>query len=156
MTAGTATKAENGNFDMNGTRGNSDGFRKLESCLEFRNADIKAFVRHLHERRCEKCWALFAAAGRAAPHDEAPGRAQKLSEERASEGRQVHATANYSTLDRWLIKEYSLIPQLHRPIAGSNDWFRWLEDFQQRPPADVARLKQPLAQRALQVLWNSR
>src|SRR5579863_5320563 len=112
MTAGVATKTENGNLAMNGTRGNGDGFGKLESCLEFRNADIKAFVRHLHERRCEKCWAVFAAAGQAMPHDDVSGRAQRSSEARWSEGRHVHTAANCSSLDRWLIKEYSLIPRL--------------------------------------------
>ena len=140
---------------MNGTRGSGESVRKLESCLEFRDADFKAFVRHLHERRCEKCWKLFAAAEQSAPNHEVSGRVQNVNRASASEGRQVPATAKDISLDRWLIKEYSLIPPTHRPIVGSNDWFRWLDEFQERHPADVARLDQPLAMRAQKVLWDS-
>jgi hypothetical protein len=59
-------------------------------------------------------------------------------------------------IDQWLYNEYVLIPQPERPMVGSNDWFRWLEDFQQRHPSEVARLNQPLAKRACQVVGNSR
>src|ERR1700686_5022062 len=156
MTAGTATKTENGNFDMNGTRGNGDGFRKLESCLEFRNADIKAFVRHLHERRCEKCLAVFAAVGQGAARGAMFANEQQAREIPAAEGRLGVAVANDRTIDRWLSYEYSLIPPMQRPLAGSNEWFRWLEEFQQRHPVEVSRLNQPLAIRAQQVLWNSK
>jgi len=141
---------------MNGTKRNGDSFSRLESCLEFRNADIKTFARHLHERRCQKCWALFAAAGQAAPHHDASERGPKLNEAPAPEGRPVSLTPHNANLDRWLIEEYSLIPAMQRPIVGSNDWFGWLEEFQERHAADVAGLRQPLAQRALQVLWNSK
>ena len=140
---------------MNGTRRNGDSFSKLESCLEFRNADIKTFVRHLHERRCQKCWALFAATEQALPHDVSK-RGPKLNEAPAPESRPASGTPHDADLDRWLIKEYSLIPAMHRPIVGSNDWFRWLEEFQERHAADVAGLRQPLAQRAVEILWNSR
>jgi len=47
-------------------------------------------------------------------------------------------------IDQWLYNEYVLIPQPERPMVGSNDWFRWLEDFQQRHPSEVARLNQML------------
>lgn len=129
---------------------------RLETCLEFRNADIKAFARHLHERRCEKCRTFFAASRQVSTHPEISALVQKENEDLAVERRQVAAGSSVQSLDRWLIKEYFLIPRLHRPIAGSNDWFRWLDEFKERHPADVARLGEPLAQRALQVLWNSR
>jgi len=141
---------------MNGMRRNSDRFSRLESCLEFRNADIKTFARHLHERRCQKCWALFAAAGQGLPHHDVSERAPKLNEAPAAQGRYASVKPYDTNLDRWLITEYSLIPPMHRPIVGTNDWFRWLEEFQERHAAEVAGLRQPLAERALQVLWNSR
>jgi hypothetical protein len=142
--------------NVSGTKGNGDSFSRLESCLEFRNADLKTFVRHLHERRCQKCWALFAAAGQAAPHRDVSKRGPKLNEAPAPESRSASAGLHDSNLDRWLIKEYALIPAMQRPMVGSNDWFRWLEEFQERHAADVEGLRQPLAERALQVLWNSR
>jgi len=60
------------------------------------------------------------------------------------------------SIDRWLFKEYFLIPQAERPMVGSNEWFRWLEEFQRRHAVDGSSLTQPLAKRACQVLWNSR
>jgi len=60
------------------------------------------------------------------------------------------------SIDRWLFKEYFLIPQAERPMVGSNEWFRWLEEFQRRHAVDGSHLAQPLAKRACQVLWNSR
>jgi hypothetical protein len=60
------------------------------------------------------------------------------------------------SIDRWLLREYSLIPQSERPMVGSNGWFRWLEEFQQRHSLEVSRLTQPLAERASHVLWKSR
>jgi hypothetical protein len=64
--------------------------------------------------------------------------------------------SNDNAIDRWLLTEYSLIPRLERPIVGSNEWFHWLEDFQQRHPNEVSCLDQPLAKRACQVVANSR
>ena len=61
--------------------------------------------------------------------------------------------SNNRPIDRLLFNEYALIPQGERPIVGSNDWFRWLEEFQQRHPIEVSRLTQSLAERARQVLW---
>jgi hypothetical protein len=127
---------------------------RMETCLEFRNADLKAFARHLHERRCEKCWAFFAATRQAGTHQENSAPVREASESFAAGSGHVSVGPSVQSLDRWLIKEYFLIPHVDRPIAGSNDWFRWLEEFKQRHPADVARLTEPLAQRALQVLWN--
>jgi hypothetical protein len=60
------------------------------------------------------------------------------------------------SLDRWLYNEYFLIPKAERPLVGSNEWFRWLEEFQQRHPEEVSRLTQPLSQLACQVIWNSK
>lgn len=141
---------------MKGTRGSGDQFHILEPCLEFRNAEFKAFVRHLHERRCEKCWAVFAAAGQSTAQVKISALAPKVSAVPATHGHHAPAAQREKSLDRWLIKEYSLIPRPLRPIAGSNDWFRWLDEFRERHAADVAQLTEPLAQRALQVLWNSR
>jgi hypothetical protein len=62
--------------------------------------------------------------------------------------------SNDRRIDRLLFNEYFLIPQGERPIVGSNDWFRWLEQFQQRHPVEVSRLTQSLAERARQVLWH--
>jgi|SRR5579863_6640132 len=137
-------------------KNSGESILRLETCLEFRNADIKAFARHLHERRCEKCWTFFQATKQASTHQEIAAPAQKVDDNLMAERRRVAAGSPVQSLDRWLIREYSLIPQSHRPIAGSNDWFRWLDEFQERHPADIARLNEPLAQRALQVLWNSR
>lgn len=128
----------------------------LESCLEFRNADIEAFVKHLNEGKCEQCLALFPAVGQGTAHDEISAGEQKLSEVPAAEGRYSASMSNDRSIDRWLFNEYFLIPQSGRPIVGSNDWFRWVEEFQQRHPVEVSRLTQPLAKRACQVLWNSR
>jgi len=61
--------------------------------------------------------------------------------------------SNNRSIDRLLFNEYALIPQGERPLVGSNDWFRWLEEFQQRHPIEVSRLTQSLAERARQVLW---
>ena len=128
----------------------------LETCLEFRSADIKAFVRHLHERRCEKCLAVFAAVRQGAARGGVNASGQKAGEMPGAEGWLGATVANDRTIDRWLSYEYSLIPPMQRPLAGSNEWFRWLEEFQQRHPAEVSRLNQPLAMRAQQVLWNAR
>ena len=128
----------------------------LETCLEFRRADIKAFVRHLHERRCEKCLAVFAAVREGAARGGAITNEQQAREMPAAEGRLAAAVANNRTVDRWLCYEYLLIPQRERPLAGSNEWFRWLEDFQQRHPVEVSGLNQPLAMRAQRVLWDSK
>ena len=62
--------------------------------------------------------------------------------------------SNGRSIDRLLVKEYFLLSLAERPIVGSNDWFQWLEEFQQRHPDEVSRLAQPLAERACQVLWN--
>jgi hypothetical protein len=126
---------------------------RLGSCLEFRNADIAAFVKHLNEARCEQCLALFQA--------KAPGTGPDLTSDlKLSEGPAARGTSsvawNDGSVDRWLAREYFLIPQPDRPIVGSNDWFRWLDQFQQRHPVEVSHLRQPLAKRACQVLWNSR
>jgi hypothetical protein len=137
-------------------RFNGESTLRLETCLEFRSADLKAFARHLHERRCEKCWIFFAATRQTTAHQEISAPVRDASESFFAERGHVSAGPSLQLLDRWLIKEYFLIPHSDRPIAGSNDWFRWLDEFQQRHPADVARLTEPLAQRALQVLWNSR
>jgi hypothetical protein len=137
-------------------RTNGESTSRLETCLEFRKADLKAFARHLHERRCEKCWAFFSATRQVTAHQEISTPARRVKESVAAERRHTPAGLSVQSLDRWLIKEYSLIPHSDRPIAGSNDWFRWLDEFQERHPADVARLNEPLPQRALQVLWNSR
>jgi hypothetical protein len=137
-------------------RRTGESYSNLETCVEFRNVDIKAFVRHLHERRCEKCLALFAAVRQGTARSAIFAREQKSSEVRAAEGRLSAARSNDRTIDRWLSYEYFLIPQLERPMAGSNEWFRWLEEFQQRHPVEVSRLGQPLANRACQVLWNSK
>jgi len=135
---------------------NGESSLQLESCLEFRNADIRAFVRHLHERRCERCLALFAAIRQRTAQDQTSAREQRVNQVPATERCSVSSVPIDRSLDRWLIREYFLIPDACRPIAGSNDWFRWLDEFQQRHAADVAGLTQPLAQRARQVLWNSR
>src|SRR5437870_13690328 len=63
--------------------------------------------------------------------------------------------SNHRPIDRLLFNEYALIPQGERPIVGSNDWFRWLEEFQQRHPDEVSRLTQPLAERARQVVESA-
>jgi hypothetical protein len=39
-------------------------------------------------------------------------------------------------------------------MIGSNDWFRWLEDFERRHPVEVSQLTEPLPTRACRVLWN--
>jgi hypothetical protein len=137
-------------------RSNGESTLRLETCLEFRNADLKAFARHLHERQCEKCWTFFAATRQATAHQEISTPARKVNENFGEERGHVPAGPSVQSLDQWLIKEYLLIPHSDRPIAGSNDWFRWLDEFQQRHLADAARLTEPLGQRALQVLWNSR
>ena len=59
-------------------------------------------------------------------------------------------------IDRLLLNEYLLIPHAERPMIGSNDWFRWLEEFQRRHPVEVSRLTEQLAERAREVLWNQR
>ena len=74
----------------------------------------------------------------------------------SAEGQYGVSMSNDSSIDRWLFKEYFLIPQAERPIVGSNEWFRWLEEFQRRHAVDGSRLTPPLAKRACQVLWNSR
>ncbi len=61
--------------------------------------------------------------------------------------------SNNRSIDRLLFNEYALIPQGERPLVGSNDWFRWLEEFQHRHPTEVSRLTQSLAERARHVLW---
>lgn len=61
--------------------------------------------------------------------------------------------SNDSSIDRLLFSEYFLIPTLERPIVGSNDWFRWLEQFERCHPVEASSLTQPLAERARQVLW---
>ncbi len=128
----------------------------MESCLEFRNADIAAFVKHLNEVRCERCWTLFSALGQETALAEISAAKQKLSAVPITERRYGASFSNDRSIDRWLFNEYFHIPQPERPIVGSNDWFRWLEAFQQRHPVAVSGLTQPLAKRACQVLWNSR
>jgi len=128
----------------------------LETCLEFRQADIKAFVRHLHERRCEKCLAVFAVVREGAARSGMNAKERQARKMPAAEGRLAAVVANDKTIDRWLSYEYSLIPPMQRPLAGSNEWFRWLETFQQRHPVEVSRLNQPLAMRAQKVLWDSK
>jgi hypothetical protein len=124
--------------------------------LESRNAVIEAFVKFLNEGRCEQCLTLFPAVGQGTVHDEPSAGEQKLSEVPAAEGRYSASMSNDRSIDQSLFDEYFLIPQAEAPIVGSNDWFRWLEEFQQRHPVDVSCLTQPLAKRACQVLWNSR
>ena len=58
-------------------------------------------------------------------------------------------------IDRLLLNEYLLIPLAERPIVGTNGWFRWLEEFQQRHPVEVSRITQPLAERAYQVICSA-
>jgi hypothetical protein len=129
---------------------------KLGSCPEFRSADIAAFVKHLNETRCEQCLALFQAQGLGTGRCEISAAEQKLSEGPVAKGKSSAIVWNDASVDRWLSREYFLIPQPDRPIVGSNDWFRWLDQFQERHPVEVSHLKQPLAKRACQVLWNSR
>jgi hypothetical protein len=128
----------------------------LKSCLEFHNADIAALVKHLNEVRCERCLSLFSALGQGTAHDEIFAGEQELSQVPTMERRYRASASNDRSIDRWLFNEYFLIPQPERPIVGSNDWFRWLDEFQRRHPAAVSGLTQPLAKRARQVLWNSR
>jgi len=119
---------------------------------EVRNANIEALVKHPNEGKSEQCRALFPAAEQGTAHDGISAGKQTLSEA-ADDSASV---SNDGALDRWLFKEYFLIPQSERPMVGSNEWFRWLEEFQQRHPVKVSQLTQPLAKRACQVLWNSR
>jgi hypothetical protein len=115
-----------------------------------------AYVKHLNEGKCEQCLTLFPAAEQGTAHDEIFAGKQKLSEVPAAEGKNSASLSNDRSVDRWLFKEYFLIPQSERPMVGSNEWFRWLEEFQQRHPVKVSQLTRPLAKRACQVLWNSR
>ena len=145
---------------MNEVRHTDEYSRSLKSCPEFRNADIKAFVRHLHERRCQQCLTLFRAAAQGTSPNFTSPAAPKPSKmpvtaDRSGDLRSNHRS-NDRSLDRWLAFEYFLIPQRDRPLLGTNDWFRWLDEFQQRHPLEVSRITEPLAKRASQVLWNSR
>jgi hypothetical protein len=112
--------------------------------------------KHLHEGKCEQWLSLFPASEQGTALDEISAGKQKLSEAPAAEGRISAAPSNDRSVDRWLLREYFLIPQSERPMVGSNEWFRWLEEFQHRHPVTVSQLTQPLAKRACQVLWNSR
>jgi hypothetical protein len=124
--------------------------------LESRNAVIEAFVKFLNEGRCEQCLTLFPAVGQGTVHDEPSAGGQKLSEVPTAKGSYSASMSNDRSIDQSLFDEYFLIPLAERPIVGSNDWFRWQEEFQQRHPDEVSRLTQPLAERARQVLWNRR
>jgi len=124
--------------------------------LESHNAVIEAFVKFLNEGRCEQCVTLFPAVAQGTGHDEPSAGEQKLSQVPAAEGRYSASMSNDRSIDQSLFDEYFLIPQAEAPIVGSNDWFRWLEGFQDRHPLEVARLNQPLAKRACQVVGNSR
>jgi hypothetical protein len=128
--------------------------RQLEACPEFRNANIESFMKHLYEGTCEECLTLLPAAARFAE----PIRTEKRAYSAAAGASLGTATMGRggNTVDRWLAREYSLIPQAQRPMVGSNDWFHWLDQFQQRHPAEVSKLDEPLARRAYQVLWNSK
>jgi hypothetical protein len=125
---------------------------RLETCLEFSNADLACFVRHLNEGFCEKCLKLLPAVKQVAEREGIS--LQRRNEAPAGDGESSAAMRN--SVNHWLFREYSLIPPRERPMIGSNDWFRWLEDFERRHPVEVSQLREPLPTRACRVLWNSR
>jgi hypothetical protein len=137
----------------------------LESCLEFRSADVQALLKHVNEGRCEQCLTFFRAMEQRAKDKvtTAPGVGthanggdqQKPGKVPAMNGKSSLGISEDRLIDRWLLFEYVLIPKAQRPLVGSNDWFRWLDEFQQRHPVEVSRLSQPVAKRAAKVLWNS-
>jgi hypothetical protein len=126
-----------------------------DPCGYFRNAGIATFVRHLGETRCHRCLALFAELRRASLLEDTTSEEPPTQAASPSEALSHHSVPSERSVDHWLAYEYSLIPLRDRPLAGSNDWFRWLDDFEGRHPLEVSRLDQPLASRAHQVLWNS-
>jgi hypothetical protein len=133
----------------------SEGPRKmLETCLEFSTADLASFVRHLNEGFCEKCLKLLPAVKQVAEREGIP--VQRRNEAPTGDGESSAAMRNERSVNHWLFREYSLIPPRERPLIGSNDWFRWLEDFERRHPVEVLQLTEPLPTRACRVLWNSR
>ena len=137
---------------MNEIRHGGENSPNLECCAEFRKAELKVFLRHLHERKCERCWAFFQAVEQGTANGAISVDGQKGSKPVAGGA----APSNDRTIDHWLTFEYRLIPQRERPMAGSNEWFRWLEEFQERHPVEVSQLKHPLSDRACRVLWNSK
>lgn len=128
--------------------------QRTESCAEFRHADVESFMKHAKARRCPQCLALFPVAWQRAARSGFSPEPAKAAETPVALGAPCASALNDRKLHRSLVNEYLLIPQLQRPMVGSNEWFSWLDEFRERHPVEVAHLNQPLGMLARQVLWN--